>query len=611
MTSHEYLHALYGRCEPLVTMGQIVVVASDRKTRMGIFSVDQLVELAEFVQGRECFIKINLMNAKRMLERSDYAIGRADEVSEIVSIHLDIDANKPGYGSREEMLAALNAMPVPPSLVVNSNGTNGGLHGYWLLRCPHLIRDEADRARIATIAQRWLNHLRKLAGQRIDGTANGDRLLRPIGSIRSSGNAVSCHEYHPERLYELNDFVLPEARERDVVNPSIASDGRKFSDLSPTEKKRWDGMFAKCEIAEVGTRSEADFSLLLLAHELRLDCDEVESEVCGISKFEERRDYFDRSWQRAREEWAKIKPKDEASSTKGQIIPLVELVSSNPKQAEPLVNGLLRQGQTMNIIAATKVGKSWLASQLAFSVANGIDFLGRQCKSGKVLLIDYELQPSDLSFRLSRVAIAMNVDLRNIDVMPLRGSPRTINELSVDLKSESYSLVVLDTLSRSLPAGISENENAALVGVYSVIDGIAKSTGAAVAIVHHSTKGSQADKSVVDIGSGASAIARSVDTHCAIRPHEEEGHAVLEAVCRSFISPKPQTIKWSFPLWTQSELCPQILEAKSSRERKQIANDEMAFKEILSLIPDGKTVRLSKIRRNCSFGVVRANLTAF
>jgi hypothetical protein len=286
------------------------------------------------------------------------------------------------------------------------------------------------------------------------------------------------------------------------------------------------------------------------------------------------------------------------------IISLDDLVKQHPTQKEPLVEGLLRCGQTMNIIAATKMGKSFLAAGLAFAVANGRDFLGMKCHRGRVLLIDYELQHSDLSSRLKRIANDMRVSLDNIDVLPLRGSPKSIIEIVQASKEFQgrYALIILDTLSRSLPAGTSENENGAMVAVYSQIDAVAETTGAAVVIIHHSTKGSQADKSLVDIGSGASAIARSVDTHLIVRPHAEDDHAILEAICRSFKSPEPITIRWEYPLWHRSTLGPKMKEQQTPRERKQIASDEAALAEVLDLIGKCKKLQRSAIVSQCSFG---------
>ncbi len=83
------------------------------------------------------------------------------------------------------------------------------------------------------------------------------------------------------------------------------------------------------------------------------------------------------------------------------------LFASYPDTRPPVIDGLLRQGETMNIIAATKVGKSWLALGLAYSVANGEQWLGFQTVAGNVLIIDNELHAETLSSRMQTVKSAM------------------------------------------------------------------------------------------------------------------------------------------------------------------------------------------------------------
>src|SRR6056297_381882 len=42
---------------------------------------------------------------------------------------------------------------------------------------------------------------------------------------------------------------------------------------------------------------------------------------------------------------------------------------------KPLIHGLLRVGETMNVVAAPKAGKSWLTMSLALSLSNGNPWL--------------------------------------------------------------------------------------------------------------------------------------------------------------------------------------------------------------------------------------------
>ena len=82
-----------------------------------------------------------------------------------------------------------------------------------------------------------------------------------------------------------------------------------------------------------------------------------------------------------------------------------EFTGLNP----PVVHGLLRQGETMNFIAAPKVGKSWLALRLAISVASGLNWLGFKVEQGRVLHIDNELHRNLITSRYQKVCEAMKL----------------------------------------------------------------------------------------------------------------------------------------------------------------------------------------------------------
>ena len=73
-----------------------------------------------------------------------------------------------------------------------------------------------------------------------------------------------------------------------------------------------------------------------------------------------------------------------------------------------VVEGVLRHDETCNIIASTKVGKSFLGGNLAWCIATGTPWLSRKVKQGKVLrelgkpyIGDYthSVEPSDNGFR--------------------------------------------------------------------------------------------------------------------------------------------------------------------------------------------------------------------
>ena len=219
------------------------------------------------------------------------------------------------------------------------------------------------------------------------------------------------------------------------------------------------------------------------------------------------------------------------------IVPAADLLRDYPERRPAVIEGLLRQGETMNIIAAPKVGKSWLTLGLAFSVAHGLPWLDTfQCTKSRVLIIDNELHPETSAHRLRILGKALLLSVDGIDLMNLRGNLQDLVGLCDKLKRierGQYGLVIIDAFYRTIPQNSDENSNAMMAGLYNVIDATAEKIGSAFSSIHHSSKGNQANKAITDVGSGAGAMSRATDTHLILRPHEEEGAVVLEAAVRA------------------------------------------------------------------------------
>jgi len=257
-----------------------------------------------------------------------------------------------------------------------------------------------------------------------------------------------------------------------------------------------------------------------------------------------------------------------------------------------LIEGLLRQGETMNVIASPKVGKSWLVYNLAARASTGGELLGFQAtRDLGVLLIDNELHQDELGFRVSKVFAEMEVDASadNFQAFSLRG--RSVDIYALDrmfssISMKGYDLVILDAFYRFLPEGISENDNAQMTQIYNELDRLAKKHSVAFVVIHHSSKGGQGEKSVTDTGAGAGSISRAADAHLVIREHldstEESGLFVLEAVTRSWKQPEPKTLEFTWPTWTErADLEPVVKSQAALKERdkrNKPSSDEVAFK---------------------------------
>lgn len=90
---------------------------------------------------------------------------------------------------------------------------------------------------------------------------------------------------------------------------------------------------------------------------------------------------------------------------------MAELREAYPALQPPVIEGLLREGETCNVIASPKVGKSWFVYNVALSTIMGWSLFDRfPTTPGKVLLIDNELHRSTLGHRIPKAATAMGVD---------------------------------------------------------------------------------------------------------------------------------------------------------------------------------------------------------
>ena len=256
-----------------------------------------------------------------------------------------------------------------------------------------------------------------------------------------------------------------------------------------------------------------------------------------------------------------------------------------PHLRKPLIEGLLREGETMNVIAPPKTGKSWLVTDLAIAVATGRPWLDTfQTHRGSVLIIDNELHGETSAHRIPKVAEARGVPLEEIDQMVyvenLRGRLRDLMEMSAYFKAigpRQFKLIVLDAFYRFIPRDTDENDNGSVARLYNLLDHFALELQCSFVLIHHSTKGNQSAKAITDVGAGAGSQSRATDTHLILRAHEEPEAVVLDAAVRSWPKVTPLCLKWSFPVWNPAfDLDPEALKPERPSRRRAKQEDEPA-----------------------------------
>ncbi len=254
------------------------------------------------------------------------------------------------------------------------------------------------------------------------------------------------------------------------------------------------------------------------------------------------------------------------------------LVGKYPELRPPILHGLLREGETMNIISAPKRGKSWLVIDLALAVATGRDWLGQfKCQRGDVLILDNELHGETSANRIPKVAAARGIPVDayadHVWVQNLRGYLQDVFTLGAYFQSLTpgrFKVIILDAFYRFMPRDMDENDNGTMASLYNHIDRYADRLRCSFVLIHHTTKGSQSAKSVTDVGAGAGSQSRATDTHMVLRPHEEEDAVVLDAAVRSWPPCAPRCLRWSFPVWSPADdLDPEQLKGDSGKKKAE------------------------------------------
>ncbi len=257
---------------------------------------------------------------------------------------------------------------------------------------------------------------------------------------------------------------------------------------------------------------------------------------------------------------ANSKSIESSSDTKVPIVKLKDLIHTFNALNKPIVHGLLREGETMNIIASPKMGKSLLVSGLAISIATGMDWFGMNVEQGKVLHIDNELHVPTITDRYLKITRAMNLPHHlfsdNIDIVCHRGKLKDLvamGSMFDKIEPGQYKLIIIDAFYRALPKDTDENDNGAIASLYNRIDHYAAKLQCAFAMIHHTSKGNQSGKAVTDVGAGAGSQSRAADTHLVIRPHAEDDIVVLEAAVRSWPAMQPKALYLEWPLFVPTE----------------------------------------------------------
>lgn len=209
MNTQNFLREIYKGCSG----GYITITTlPDRKTRwFKCTEIEKISKTAENLGKKtNVFFGVGLRN--KVLPNGQR--GSEKDILGITALYADIDVKGDAHAqtflpsSVIEATDFLHSLKIKPSIIVNSGN---GIHSYWLLDKPSIIKNESDRKNISSIFKgfgKYVNGEAKKHGWKLDNVYDLARILRVPGTINHKlKNGMNCEIIESDlNRYALTDF---------------------------------------------------------------------------------------------------------------------------------------------------------------------------------------------------------------------------------------------------------------------------------------------------------------------------------------------------------------------------------------------------------------------
>ena len=172
------------------------------------------------------------------------------------------------------------------------------------------------------------------------------------------------------------------------------------------------------------------------------------------------------------------------------VIPAAEF--SNRPPPSWIVKGLLPQAELAIVYGASGAGKSFVALDLAASIARGIPWRGRKVRQGKVVYIAAE-GAGGFRNRLKAYAQHHDIQLEDLDIGVIHAAPNLIlRQDAVDVArsiqaSGGADVIIVDTFAQVTP-GANENAGEDMGQALAHCKGMHMVCNATIVLIHHAGK---------------------------------------------------------------------------------------------------------------------------
>jgi RecA-family ATPase len=246
---------------------------------------------------------------------------------------------------------------------------------------------------------------------------------------------------------------------------------------------------------------------------------------------------------------------------------------------EYAVPGLIPEGLSL-LVAAPKVGKSWLVLDIALAVASGRSVLGaiHTGRPRAVLYLALEDGPRRLQDRLKVLGVTDGPHMLDFQVTAEDAVGAIRNWLE---DHRDAPVVILDTLGKVMPtasAGESDYQRDYRVGgvLKSLVDAV---PGAALIVVHHTRKAESSD--FLDTVSGTQGLAGAADSILVIRRPRAETTGSLSVTSRDAAEGEYQIVltdgRWALDGSDLSTAAAALRDAKAAENLGERSAEILAY----------------------------------
>ncbi|WP_169077821.1 AAA family ATPase [Microcella alkalica] len=254
-----------------------------------------------------------------------------------------------------------------------------------------------------------------------------------------------------------------------------------------------------------------------------------------------------------------------------------------------VVPGIIPEGMSL-LVAAPKIGKSWMVLGLGLALSQGGDAFGvlPVGKPRPVLYLALEDGPRRLQSRLRFMGVTTVDDRLQFQTAIENGQVVSTISSFIDAFDGQDPVVILDTLGKVMPPAGNGNQYghdyAVLSALKSTCDAV---PGSSLLIVHHTRKNDAGD--FLDAVSGTQGIAGAADSVLVLRRERHEKRATLQVTSRDAVEGEYALTMSDAGVWTLDgdSLEQAKTNARIVKANKSVGEPMLELIETVSRYPDG------------------------